>query len=139
MFAELLKRSEDMTPSEQQYLVEREFPDVVRASAVHLWRPGDPISGMRQRLVVGVATYSVLDLMLLDRLETHARRHTESLRVDVFNTLDCRRHEDFQDYIPGLGDVYHTPVAGLWESGQFVAGGSGRHAIDIINRSMARE
>ena len=132
MFEALLALRPGLSPAEHQRFVRREFPAVVLKSSLHLWRPGDPIALSPQRLLVGAATYAFQDLRLLDRIDSYARNHVHSLRVDVFNTLDVSSHADFARYIPGLGEVYHTPVAGLWEVGRFVTGGSGRNAIELI-------
>jgi hypothetical protein len=56
------------------------------------------------------------------------------LVVEVFNVADCHSMEEFERYVPGIGSVYHTPVAGLWSDGKPVEKGTGKAARDLIAR-----
>jgi hypothetical protein len=151
MFAKLLDSDGSVTPAERQRRAELGiieavesqrraelgFPDAVTRSSLHLWKPGDPISTLKYRLIVGVATYSTYDLQLLDRIDDYARSHIETLWIDVFSWLDCLSLEQIAQYVPGLAQVYHTPISGLWENGAFVKGESGKPARDLIEMVLS--
>jgi hypothetical protein len=98
-------------------------------------------------LLLGVASYSLYDLYLLDTLVEAGVGHTnvrpasteggvapadKSVSVDVFSVHDCRRQEDFDEYVPGLTPVLQSPVVGLWREGKLVekaVGAAGRKVV----------
>src|SRR5262249_6213739 len=129
-FYDLYQSHRDLPPGEQLAVVEREFPKLVAKGPLHWFSPGGATSTAPRRLVIGVATYSKEDMQLLDlvldavvrenvqRLTSKASQQQmgvlggalgfvqlppESLRVDVFSTLACKKHEDFDQFVPGLG------------------------------------
>jgi hypothetical protein len=132
-FQKLFRSHAELSPGEQQRLVEQAFPNVVRGSPLRLWSQGAPREA-KKRLVIGVATYAEADMRLLDlvadALARENRRNLKaprgrqprrgvvgfvitpaaSLDVQVFSVLDCRSHDDFEKYIPGIGKVFQTPV-----------------------------
>lgn len=111
---------------------ERLFPELVERSHLHLWRPGDSIAGGR-RLLVGVATWSLYDLSLLELLDRVVKEGCPGMdRIDVFN-LDRVELGVLERYIAHLGKVVGTPVAGLWEDGILGETGFGWRAITLIS------
>ena len=60
-------------PEQQQRLAELRFPDVISAHGMRLWRPGDKYAKTGERYLLGVATYSLYDLQLLDELAARIR------------------------------------------------------------------
>ena len=78
------------------------------------WRKGDARIGS-WRLLVGIASYSEPDLELAERLIKlpHVPDHV----IEFFNVLDIKDMQGFEDYIPGVGNVWGTPVVGLWRDG----------------------
>jgi len=134
MFVELISPSNPtLSPGQQQREAMRLFPDLIRRSAMHLWNPGDPIQQTGRRLLIGIAAYSMLELKLLDRLEEYLRAGNDG-RVDLFNTDDCKSHDDFCKYIPSLYHVLQTPVVGLWIDGTFSHSATGK-----LGRNMAEQ
>jgi hypothetical protein len=120
-FADLLAGSSSAV-SKQQADAERLFPLFVEAnSLMRIWALGDPIPIEGKHLLVGIATYSLPDLRLLDALTS---KLSSSVRpdeyVDVFDTSVCKMMADFEKYIAGIGNIYQTPVIGLWEEGELV-------------------
>src|SRR5262245_8726277 len=92
-------RPENRPPPEW---ADRRFPDVVQASPLRLWRPGDPIPRKEMRLLLGVATWSGYDMRLLDIISEAMRRDpVDGPIVELFNAADCKAPDDFQKYIPG--------------------------------------
>jgi hypothetical protein len=117
---------------EENDRAERRFPVLVEQSRLRLWRPGEPVAAGR-RLLVGAATWSVYDLSLLDVLDDALARDEAALgRIDVFD-VDRVGRVGFEDYIPGLGKVVGTPVAGLWIDGILGERDFGRRAITLIS------
>jgi hypothetical protein len=134
-FSDLFRSGRELEPSTRQDLVERRFPAVVADSRLHAWSPGNPIRQQGKRLLLGIATYSENDMRLLDLVEESQMRHDgDSLWVDVFNTLEWKSRQDLDKYIPGLGDVYQTPVFGLWEDGRLNEQAWGKDARDRVIR-----
>ncbi|HEV3256935.1 MAG TPA: hypothetical protein VG013_08665 [Gemmataceae bacterium] len=159
-FHDLYRSHRDLSPGEDQALVAREFPEFVARSTLHWWSADAAAATVGKRLLVGVATYSEADMQLLDLVkdavakrklhglnEARAQQQMlgcgvsapvgsaqESLRVEVFSTLDCRTHEDFDKYIPGIGKVYQTPVVGLWIHGLLREKCSGAPARILVAR-----
>ncbi len=117
---------------EENDRAEQLFPIFVEQSRLHLWRPGNPIADGR-RLLVGVATWSLYDLSLLEVLDLVVKDGWSGVdRIDVFD-LDRVERDDFDNYIPGLGKVAGTPVAGLWADGILDGEGFGWRAIKLMS------
>lgn len=107
-----------MTPGMQQRIACERFHAAAARSLMPFWRLGEtfPIKGTH--VLLGVATYSLEDLRLLDVLESKlsnqaGRRET----IHLFDVSACSEMEDFERYLPGIGKVFQTPVVGLWEDG----------------------
>ena len=133
-FHDLLQTCTDTPVGEQQESARKSFPVVVSKSRFRLWSPGQPISAHGNRLLVGVATYSEPDLALLDLVQEAVDWDKKAPRIDVFNTLDCKSQQDFEKYIPGIGDVFQTPAVGLWQNGVLMETAWGKPARDLIAR-----
>jgi len=94
------------------------FPAIVADTPFHLWKPGDPIPATGHRLLIGIATWNGYDMSLLDLIEESLRGgRTPPVRVDVFDTDQCRSFEDFRRYVPGIAEGYQTPLVGHWVDG----------------------
>jgi hypothetical protein len=131
-FTDLFWSHPELGPAGQQDYVEAQLPAVVAQSNLHLWQPGDPVAHQGKRILLGVATYSIYDMRLLDVLDEEAgRRNGQTPRLDVFSVARCRTHEDFARYIPDLGTVLQTPVVGVWEGGALKEKGQGKPARDL--------
>jgi hypothetical protein len=133
-FYELYQGHKKLLPGEQQAAVEREFPAVVAGSPLLWCSPGSPPPSKGKRLVIGAGTYSAEDMKLLDLVRARAAQSSEP-RVEVFSTLACKSHEDFDKYVPGIGRVYQTPVAGLWVDGVLQEAATGAKARALIARA----
>ena len=79
-----------------------------------------PIVSDRDRILIGVASWSRYDLELLDRLHAHVRDCVHPA-IDVFDVDECHNFEDFERYVPGIGRVFSTPVVGVWRNGVLVS------------------
>jgi hypothetical protein len=88
-------------------------------------------------MLLGIAPYSLPDLELLDALkESHRQNSTSSQRVQVFDVLSCTNANDFDQYVPGIGRVYQTPVVGIWENGVLVQKATGLKARQLISEHI---
>src|SRR4051812_66411 len=67
------------------------FPELVARSRLHLWSPGQDSVATGKRLLLGVATYSKLDMQLLDLFNGSLGTINGSpLHIDVFDILQCK-------------------------------------------------
>jgi hypothetical protein len=120
--------------AESQRAVDASFAAVVSSGPLHLWSPGDPIPPQGKRLLIGVATWSAHDMALLDAVAEALRAGDGDLHVDVFNVADCPSPDTFERYVPGIGEVFHTPVVGLWCDGRLVERDSGKAGRELVER-----
>jgi hypothetical protein len=134
-FAGLLEANIGLPPGEQQRLASERFASVAGKSHMKIWQPGETFPRNGVRLLIGVATYSVPELEMLDNLEAQlSRLRTGHEIVHLFNVLDCAKAEDFERYVPGIGKVYQTPVLGLWEDGVLKERAQGKAARDLVTQ-----
>lgn len=132
-FSDLFWSQRELWPAKQQEYMEQQLPLLVAGSNLHWRAPGDPLSEGGNRILVGVGTFSEYDMRLLDLLDAAlGRLHGEEPRVDVFSVLTCRTPADFERLVPGIGQVFQTPVIGIWENGELKAKGSGARARDEL-------
>jgi len=130
-----LFRRETPAPFGEIYADDRSslFPSVVTDSPVlEFWPRNRPIPATGTFLLIGVATWSGYDMMLLDEVE-----HTIDKPdvVGVFDMQEATSPEDFATRIPGMRDVVQGPVVGLWKDGLLIESGSGHLAQDIVFKS----
>ncbi len=133
-FRDILDYHHADSSAQAQARADAQFSSVAMSNGLGVWKPGDPIPRSGRRLLIGVATYSLSDLELLDEL---SRLDSHLAVIDVFNSRDVRSSVSFEDYIPGIGAVYQTPVVGLWENGALVAKATGKSARDLARRYVS--
>ena len=122
-FIELLTKNigynlaECSSVAEQQNFAADQLLVLLDKSNFHSLKSKKSILKKGKHLLLGIASYSVSDLELLDTLNNAIMNKTLKIdRVDVFDVRNCRRMEDFEKYIPSIGKVYQTPVIGIWEN-----------------------
>ena len=87
-------------------------------------------------MVIGVAAnFSKTDLELMDEIIEGIQKD----RVTVFDTSALGRSEEFEEYIPGIAPVHHTPVVGVWKNGSLVVKKSGKEARDFLREKYRAE
>jgi hypothetical protein len=118
---------------ERQRELDIGFWQIIEGAGLRRWRPGDPIRPYGQRLLVGLASYSIYDAELAQELIDHMSSDSP-LTVEVFNVEDVSSMGEFQQYVSGIGSVYQTPVVGLWEENKVI-----RIAQGFEARSLVRE
>ncbi len=88
----------------------------------------------KNRMLIGIAPYSSGDFELLDSLAQAVRKvPLVNLRIEVFDVSACRTMSDFELYVPGLGNVYQTPVVGIWTNNVPIKRSWGYRAKHIIS------
>ena len=128
-FRDLLKANDHLPPGEQQRLASELLPAAVASTRMSMWSPGEAFAMNGARVLIGVAVYSLYDLDLLDVLESNSLGHDS---VQVFNVNSCATMSDFEQYVPGIGNVFQTPVVGFWQDGQLTHRDTGASARDWI-------
>jgi len=124
------------TIKEQEAEVSRRFWELVKATKLKRWRKGDPIATTGCRLLVGLWTSgSPRDFEVAEKIAVKLDTDPSSLAIDVFDAMDPADMDDLQNYIPGIGKVFHTPIVGVWVDGRLMEsadGFAGRQLIDKI-------
>ena len=109
------------------------FPELVQKSKrLHFWRPGEAITRSGLRLLVGIATWSVYDMSLLDMIDETSESGSMPLHIDVFDVGESQSAEDIGRAIPGIGKPSQTPLLGLWKNGEISERASGYDARNMI-------
>ena len=104
-FSSLLEPRSEMSVGQQQRDAAEQLAGLLRESRLQLWQPGDPVPNRGRRILLGVASYSLPDLALLDTLNEADEQGSIWPRLDVFNVLQCQSIQDFERYVPGIGKV----------------------------------
>lgn len=90
-----------------------------------------------RQLVIGVAAWSACDVRLLTFVQTAVASGAQpDLCVAFFDVDELPSSEALQRIFPGIGDVFHTPVAGYWSAGQLIETASGYAARQLIGRQL---
>lgn len=116
-FRQLLNLNPRLPPGQQQQRAVEEFPSVVRQSHMELWQPGQDLINGDHGVWIAIATYSVLDLELLDALEAKLSCEEQKQSIYVFDVFAFPEFGDFEKYLPGIGKVFQTPIIGAWTDG----------------------
>ena len=135
-FSSLLEPRSEMSVAQQQRDAGEQLAALLRESRLHPWQPGDPILDRGRRILLGVASYSVVDLAVLDTLNEAHGQGSIWPRLDVFNVLECQSMQDLEKYVPGIGKVFQTPVVGYWEEGLLKETASGKAGRDLLAKVL---
>jgi hypothetical protein len=86
---------------------------MVASSTLKLLQPGRPISedGV---ILIGVASYAVLDLELLDRLDQSTLRWSGQFSIYVFDIANLRSIDDLQFYLMSVPSWFSPPGFKQW-------------------------
>ncbi len=124
-FAALLDPDPLLTPTEEQRRAINLLPSVVAQSHLTWSSPSELAKLSGDRLVVAVAAWSRQDLELLDSLNRYVAAHP-GIQVYVTDV------DQAFDQIPGVGEVFQTPVVGRWAGGVLTQSGSGYAGRKIV-------
>lgn len=126
---ELFEAAKRLPPGEQSAYISKRLPDVFLDSEITIWSAETSTPRSGRRTLIGIAPYSLADLQLLDAVaESLSKGHAKQERVEVFNILSCADQNDIDQWVPGIGKIYQTPVVGMWNDGQMIYKASGVEA-----------
>jgi hypothetical protein len=142
-FSSLLKYRKGKPPADAQAKAHEEFAGKVSQSRLKLRSPDKAIPDTGRHFIIGVATYSIPELELLDNLEDSLGTAVREVSdVQVFDVLDCKTMTDFGRFIPGVSSVFRTPVIGVIIDGRLVDQATGLpdvetalHRFHVLNHS----
>jgi hypothetical protein len=129
-FTELFTEYASRVPGEQQEQILAALPVRAKEIGVRVWKPGDPIPSHGRRLLIGVTQWSRDDLEVLDAVCEVVKGD----QLDMFILGECKSQAEIEDYVPGVGPVFQSPVVGVWEDGILVDKGSGWEAKQLLAR-----
>lgn len=87
-----------------------------------------------RRLLIGLASYSSYELELAQEIVDRSDQRPKDILLQLFDVLDVQDMDDFQSYIPGVGNVYQTPVIGVWKNGVLTDKAQGFDARQLARR-----
>jgi len=129
-FADLLENSKHMSPATQQRWLKKEIPTRMSEAGVRLAQKG---SGAPDRIVMGIAEYVPDELRLLDSV---CKATSDlGLVLEVFLMTDCSQ-EEIEEYLPGVGRVFQSPIVGIWKAGTLKESGSGHAARALLRKDL---
>lgn len=130
-------RKEFSAPAIQQREAADRFPQLVTRRGMCLWSDSER-SKYEVRIVIGVSTASQYDMTLLDELRPYIPFFKASgIRIEVFNAYHFETLEEYEQRVPGIGKVFHTPVIGIWEKGVLTEKASGAAGRDVLQRFLS--
>jgi hypothetical protein len=116
-FFNLHRARPDLGHVDRQRLAEAQFPSLVEESHMEMWRIGGPLPPPGEQVIwLGVATWSLYDMELLDVFEAKLSTETLKERIFVFD-VDSFDWVDFEKHLPGIGKIFHPPIVGSWNQG----------------------
>lgn len=131
-FASLLTYSPGGDPAAAQTKASSNFPRAVSQSRFGLRKPAAPIPKSGKLIIVGIACYIAEELQLLDELESSTHDNGQPPhRIEVFDVLKCQHMQDFDAFIPGMHEVFRSPVLGVIIDGNLVDKATG--LSDVLN------
>jgi hypothetical protein len=116
MFHELLDDPIPIEPGILQAQARREFESVVSRSHFRKRVANEPIP-TGNVLVFGAASYSRLELAMLDEIENAHQKWEDSWSIYVFDVAVCRSPAELQGYLPQEAIPKQTPMLQVWNSG----------------------
>lgn len=117
--------------------LDREFSFRLTKSNLHLWNLGDPIVSEVTRILVGIVTWSVYELRLLDALNEALSGENRTERVDIFDLDLFPTQEKISAFVPNIGRIIHPPIVGIWQDGKQILQASGPAGRDILIEKFA--
>ena len=135
--ADFIKLIPGKSVGESQRELQRLFWEAVAQLGIRKWRRGDPYRLTGRYVLIGLAVYSVYDLRLARAIVDRNDTRSATPAVEFFDSSDVTDMEDMQRYIPGIGQVYQTPVVGVWQDAVLVEKASGFAGRKLVERELA--
>lgn len=136
-FIDLLSENSGLSVQKHPEWVSSQIEKMLSATGLNTWHLGDPVLTAGQRVLIGIAAWSAYDLRLLDALsQVRPDKVGAQERIDILDIDAASRASGGWDYfehmIPGIGQVFHTPLVGIWENSTLTQKGSGAVGRDLI-------
>jgi hypothetical protein len=134
-FSDLFYEAQTLPPKDRASFVGTRLSAALSGTNIEICSVDSSPEPNGSRALIGVAPYSLPDLALLDALKRSlAEGENNREHIQIFDVLTCATISDFERYIPGIGNVYQTPVIGIWEDGALTQKASGAEARGTIIR-----
>jgi hypothetical protein len=129
-FAELFQETAKLPILEQDTYVSGRLRELLALNSVRMWTIGEDIPVVPTWMLIGIATWSLPDLGLLDLVcERRTKKRTLEIAVSDMSHYSMR---DINRCIPGIGKVFHTPILGIWRASLLTKSASGFAARQSI-------
>jgi hypothetical protein len=116
------------------------FWHLIAQAGVRRWSRGDPYVQTGKYVLVGLApSYSVPDLELAEAVLERFQAGSLEAAVEFFDSSDARAAEEMDQFIPGIRNVFQTPIVGVWQNGVLVESASGFGGRQLVRRSLLGE
>jgi hypothetical protein len=125
MFKELLDNPSRIEPGPLQKTARQQFPAVVGKSHLKQHTSGSDVPTSGKYTIIGIATYSPLELQLLDDLDATYPQWGSTGMVAVFDLMECSDLGDARKHLPIFATVKQTPVVAIWDDGRLIASQTG--------------
>lgn len=124
-FKSLLSPLPGEMPADTQRRAAADFAATLSANfdgRVALREASDGIPSSGRFIVLGVATWSLHDLGLLDELTRELKSAAvDRARLAAFDVSACESAAELERFVPGAGAVDCTPVVGVYANGKLVS------------------
>lgn len=128
-FADLLTAQAPFDPADLQFRAQQSFPSRVSQSHLSMRMPCTSIPNTGVVVVIGVASYSPMELHLLDEVNLAFTKWPNEVQIAVFDVLECQTMADFEKYLPGVGSIVQSPVVAVWQNGELTAKQTGLRMV----------
>jgi hypothetical protein len=101
-------------------------------------REGMPSAPPNDGARLGIAFYSLPDLLILDDVVERSRKssHARNVQVEIIDILTFKSMQDVETLFPGLTPACGTPMIGVWEHGELIQKGWGVREAQRISRTL---
>lgn len=127
MFSELLSNPTAIEPGLLQTLARQRFASIVQNSHLEHRVVSHRVPSNGRYIIIGVASYSPLELQLLDDVDAAYPQWKDTAKVAVFDLMECKDMNELNKLLLKVASVTQTPVVAMWDGGKVVAFETGLH------------
>jgi hypothetical protein len=116
--------------------VRTQVPELLEGTNLAL-REGMPSAPPSDGALIGIAFYSLPDLIVLDGIAERSRHlsNSRNTRIEIFDILTCKSMQDVEALFSGLTPIRH-PIIGVWAKGELIQKGSGVQEAQRIAQTL---
>ena len=123
----------DLPPEEQQAWAIDHFDQVILNSNLLCYNRAVFADMSGCNIVLIVATYSISDLCLLDRLDSFLSTKRSMINIYAYDVTRIVSMSHLDSIIPNIGNAYQTPMIGIWEGSKLMQTAWGNGAIRALS------